>query len=85
MVTDLCTRIRSQLMFYIDNELKEDKRLELVSHLNSCKDCQDFYDSEFEMKSKICQKLKDSYLCQCDVKRLQSTIRNKINEIISTK
>lgn len=85
MVTDLCTRIRSQLMFYIDNELKEDKRLELVSHLNSCKDCQEYFNTECETKSKICQKLKDSYICKCDMKRLQSTIKNKINEIISSK
>jgi predicted anti-sigma-YlaC factor YlaD len=85
MVADLCTRIRSQLMFYIDNELKNDKKVELISHLNQCEDCQAYYEVECETKTKICQKLKDSYICQCDVKRLQSSIKNKISEIISIK
>lgn len=85
MVGDLCTRIRSQLMFYIDNELKEDKRLELVSHLNGCKDCQAYYEKECEARNKICKKLKDSYICRCDVNGLQSSIKTKIQEIFSTK
>lgn len=70
-------------MFYIDNELKEDKRIELMSHLDGCTDCQLFFESETEVKSKICNKLKDSYICRCDIRKLQSTIQNKINELTS--
>lgn len=85
MIADVCTRIRSQLMFYIDNELKQEKKEELISHLNECEDCQNYFEKESDAKSKICEKLKDSYICRCDVKGLQSSITHKIQEIISTK
>ncbi len=85
MEKDICTIIRSQVMFYIDNELKEDKRLELLSHLDYCQECQTFFAKESETKVKICNKLKDSYICRCDMNTLKSTIKGKINELISSK
>lgn len=81
MIKALCDRIRSQLFFYIDNELKEEKRIELTKHLNGCEDCQEYFDKEKELKSKICKKLKDSYFCDCDVERLKNEICNKISKI----
>lgn len=83
MPNQLCTDIRNQVMFFIDNELPETKRLDLISHFDHCDDCQQFFELEQDIKSKICKKLKDSYLCECDVKRLTSSIKNKINEIIN--
>lgn len=85
MIKDICTIIRSQTMFYIDNELREDKKTELLGHLDECLDCQNYFDSESDLKSKICQKLKDSYICRCDVNNLKNNIQSKISEIINPK
>ncbi len=79
MADSACQDIRNQVMYYIDNELSEDKRLWLVGHINNCKDCQDYICHEQDLKSKICEKLKDNYICRCDVQRLKDSIKNKIN------
>lgn len=81
MSKEYCQRIRSQLFFYIDNELKEDKRIELTNHLHQCVECQEYYDNESQLKSKICKKLKDSYFCNCDVEELKSEICSKIQDL----
>jgi hypothetical protein len=83
MPNQQCTDIRDQVMFFIDNELPEDKRISLIGHFDHCNDCQSFFESEQEIKSKICKKLKDSYICECDVTKLTSSIKDKINEIIN--
>lgn len=83
MPNQQCTDIRDQVMFFIDNELPDSMRLELIGHFDHCNDCQDFFESEQEIKSKICKKLKDSYLCECDVKKLTISIKDKIKEIIN--
>jgi len=82
MPNQLCADIRSQVMFFIDNELPEEKKEALARHLNTCDDCQQYYEKEQVIKSKICQKLKDTYICQCDIKRLKTSIKDKISEII---
>lgn len=79
MADSACQDIRNQVMYYIDNELSEDKRLLLVHHINNCKDCQDYICHEQDLKSKICEKLKDNYICRCDVQRLKDSIKDKIN------
>ena len=82
MVNNICQDFRDQVMYFIDNELSEDKRIWLVGHINQCKDCQAYLGTEKEIKSKICDKLKDSYICQCDIQRLKESIKGKINEIV---
>ena len=64
MPNQQCTDIRDQVMFFIDNELPEAKRLDLIKHFDYCDDCQKFFELEQDIKSKICKKLKDSYLCE---------------------
>lgn len=76
-----CKEIRRQVMFFIDNELPESSRADLILHFNQCEDCQKFFESEQEIKSKICSKIKDSYICQCDEHRLKSSIKDMISEI----
>lgn len=83
MPNQLCIDIRSQVMFFIDNELPDDKRDHLIKHFNHCEDCQLFFEKEQDVKSKICKKLKDSYICECDIKKLKTSIKDKINELIN--
>jgi Putative zinc-finger len=83
MPNQQCADIRDQVMFFIDNELPETKRLDLIGHFDHCDDCQQFFEAEQDIKSKICKKLKDSYLCECDVTKLTTSIKDKINEIIN--
>jgi hypothetical protein len=79
MADSACQDIRNQVMYYIDNELSEDKRIWLLSHLNKCTDCRDYLCLEQDLKTKICEKLKDNYFCRCDVQRLKESIKDKIN------
>lgn len=79
-MTNTCADIRNQVMFYIDNELTEEKRLWLVGHINQCPECQEYICHEQDVKTKICDKLKDSYICRCDVQRLKDSIKDKISE-----
>lgn len=82
MPNQQCVEIRSQVMFFIDNELPEEKRLDLIGHFDFCSDCQSYFEKEQDVKSKICSKLKDSYMCEFDISKLKSSIKDKINEII---
>lgn len=84
MANTTCQEIRNQVMYYIDNELSEEKRLWLVQHINQCKDCQEYICHEQDLKSKICDKLKDKYICRCDVERLKDSIKDKINTIFQS-
>lgn len=84
MIKDICTIIRSQVMFYMDNELKEDKRLELGSHLELCEDCKRFYCNETEVKDRICQQLKEKYHLESDIDELKNSIQDRISEITTT-
>lgn len=79
MAEKVCQDIRDQVMYYIDNELSEEKRMWLVNHINTCNDCQEYICHEQDLKTKICQRLKDSYICRCDVQRLKESIKNKIS------
>jgi hypothetical protein len=83
MTDNLCQDVRNQVMFYIDNELSEDKRIWLAGHINKCADCQEYICHEQDLKTKICEKLKDNYICRCDVQRLKESIKGKISEILS--
>ena len=58
MTDNLCQDVRNQVMFYIDNELSEDKRIWLAGHINKCADCQEYICHEQDLKTKICEKLK---------------------------
>jgi hypothetical protein len=79
MTDNACQDIRNQVMYYIDNELSEEKRIGLVSHINDCAECQEYICHEQDLKTKICQKLKDNYICRCDVQRLKDSIKDKIS------
>jgi superfamily I DNA and RNA helicase len=85
MSTITCKEIKEQLMFYLDNELNETAKNQLIEHLRSCCDCMDFLYKEKQMKDKICDKLKDSYVCKCDTSKLEQCIKDKIQEIIKGK
>lgn len=37
-----CKHIHKELIFYIDNELSEEKRITIEKHLESCADCRSF-------------------------------------------
>lgn len=84
MASKCCEDIRNQVMYFIDNELSEEKRQWLVEHIDNCSDCQNYLSKEKELKSKICEKLKSSYICRCDVQRLTASIKDKINELVKS-
>lgn len=78
MANNVCEDIRIQVMYYIDNELSEDKRLSILNHIDKCASCQEYICHEQDVKTKICEKLRSNYICKCDVQRLKDSIKSKI-------
>lgn len=83
MTDNRCLEIRDQIMYYIDNELSDDNKKWILDHINDCLDCQQYLDAEQDIKSKICKKIKDAYVCRCDVQRIKESIQDKINNILA--
>jgi len=84
MADKACQDIRDQVMYYIDNELSEGNRLKLSDHIKRCAECQEYICHEQDLKTKICQKLKDNYICRCDVQQLKDSIKDKINSFFQS-
>jgi predicted anti-sigma-YlaC factor YlaD len=76
-----CKEVRDQLMYYMDNELPTLIKDKLIGHLKNCSSCLDYFNEEKQIKSKICNKLKDAYICRCNVEKLEQDIKKKIGEI----
>jgi hypothetical protein len=85
MLKEICTKIREQIMFFIDNALDDQSKGTIVKHLENCEECQNYLNNEQEIKKKICQKLKDVYVCKCDIFKLQHSIKEKIQHLTNPK
>lgn len=85
MLKEICIKIREQIMFFIDNSLDEKSKDSIANHLEECKDCQNYLNKEQEIKNKICQKMKDVYICKCDIFKLQDSIKEKIQKLSNSK
>jgi hypothetical protein len=77
-----CQEIKDRIMFFLDNELPEKDKELIISHLNQCKECSQYLKQEELIKNKICQKIKDAYVCKCDLDSLREQIENKLGNIL---